>query len=76
MILQYVFNTGIQYFVWVLQHTLPKRDVINCISRRYIYSIKEYHKKSYRYLTAVFMQYQKYAKNCNSTMAFSRANKK
>ena len=23
MILQYVFNTGIQYFVWVLQHTLP-----------------------------------------------------
>ena len=22
MILEYVFNTGIQYFVWVLQHTL------------------------------------------------------
>ena len=22
MILQYIFNTGIQYFVWVLQHTL------------------------------------------------------
>ena len=26
MILQYVFNTGIQYFVWVLQHTLPYGD--------------------------------------------------
>ena len=22
MILQYVYNTGIQYFVWVLEHTL------------------------------------------------------
>ena len=22
MILQYIYNTGIQYFVWVLQHTL------------------------------------------------------
>ena len=27
MILQYVYNTGIQYFVWVLQHTLTGRQL-------------------------------------------------
>ena len=30
MILQYVFNTGIQYFVWVLQHTLQYTVGILC----------------------------------------------
>ena len=28
MILQYIFNTGIQYFVWVLHHTLEPGTVI------------------------------------------------
>ena len=26
MILQYVYNTDIQYFIWVLQHTLGRRE--------------------------------------------------